>query len=263
MQDLQNTGMNTEVKIVRAYWGGNDKLKKEIPPIPIYPNQIVFVWGSINESFLRSRGFDTFLMPDDIPEIYRSYNGQFYRKLLALDTALSMFGEVILLDWDCYILREFDDDFYEFLREKPIQCPLYGQYEKIDESWREALQPENPNKEGWYSICNDTFPKYTWKLGTTLVSPNFCFVYSRDKSLGKELIDIANKYELSGCIEEHAMFLYSNCSLDDYIERYQPRFIYGASDDGSGSDFLVNKSKKLVNEYLENSIKMTHYLKHI
>lgn len=263
MQDLQNTGMNTEVKIVRAYWGGNDKLKKEIPPIPIYPNQIVFVWGSINESFLRSRGFDTFLMPDDIPEIYRSYNGQFYRKLLALDAALSMFGEVILLDWDCYILREFDDDFYEFLREKPIQCPLYGQYEKIDESWREALQPENLNKEGWYSICNDTFPKYTWKLGTTLVSPNFCFVYSRDRSLGKNLIDIANKHGLAGCIEEHAMYLYANCSLDDYIKKYQPRFLYGVSNDESGSDFLVNKSKKLVNEYLENSIKMTHYLKHI
>ena len=255
--------MNTEVKIVRTYWGESDKLRKEIPPIPIYTNQIVFVWGTSNESFLRSRGFDTFLMSDDIPESYRTYNGQFYRKLLALDKSLSMFDEVILLDWDCYILRELDANFYDFLREKPIQCPLYGQYEKVSESWREALVPENDDKVGWYSVCDETFPKYTWKLDSTLVSPNFCFVYSRDKSLGRELIDIANKHELSGCIEEHAMFLYSNCSLDDYIERYQPRFIYGASDDGSGSDFLVNRSQKLVNEYLSNYIEMDHYLKHV
>jgi hypothetical protein len=255
--------MNTEVKIVRAYWGESDKLREEIPPVPIYTNQIVFVWGSTNESFLRSRGFDTFLMSDDIPESYLSYNGQFYRKLLALDMALSMFDEVILLDWDCYILREFDDDFYKSLREKPIQCPLYGQYEKVSESWSEALTPENADKEGWYSICDETFPKYTWKLGTTLVSPNFCFIYSSDKSLGKSLIDIANKYELLGCIEEHAMYIYADCSLDDYIKRYQPIFLYGVSDDDSGRDFLVNRSQKLVNEYLENSIKMTHYLKHI
>ena len=81
--------------------------------------------------------------------------------------------------------------------------------------------------------------------------------------MGKDLINIANKHQLSGCIEEHAMFLYSDCSLDDYIERYQPRFLYGSSNDESGRDFLVNRSKKLVNEYLENSIEMNHYFKHV
>lgn len=255
--------MNTEIKIIRTYWGNSEKLKKEIPPIPIYPNQKVFVWGEKNNEFLSDRGFDTFLVNDEIPEKYNNYNGQFYRKLIALDLSLKMFGEVILLDWDCYILREFDDNFYNYLRSKPIQCPLYGQHEKIKSSWEEAILPLDDDKRKWYDICDLEFPKYSWKLGSTLVSPNFCFLYSRDVNLGRKLMDISDNYNLGGCIEEHAMFIYTNCSLEEYIKEYHPFFMKGVCTDYSEDDFLVTKAHIFFNSYIDNFIKFDTYINHI
>jgi len=255
--------MYTKVKIIRTYWGDTQKLKREIPPQPIYTNQIVFVWGEENNQFLKKRGFDTILMSDEIPNEYNSYEGQFYRKLLALDLSLKMFGEVILLDWDCYILRELDDNFYNYLKEKPTQCPLYGQYKNVKYSWVEATPPKNKDEEKWVDVCESKFIKYSWKLDSILVSPNFGFVYSRDIELGKKLIEISNNNKLDGCIEEHAMFIYADCSLEEYIEKYHPFFIKGVCTDYKSDNFLSTQSQKYFNSYIDDFIEFDTYLHHI
>ena len=83
--------------------------------------------GKDNETELKSRGYETRFVEEEtspfaydlLELIYGSIDSSF-----AL--ALKEYGEVILLDWDCYILRPLDDDFYKELRKKPIQCPLYA-----------------------------------------------------------------------------------------------------------------------------------------
>lgn len=47
--------METNIKIIRALWGNSEETISEIPSIPIYQNQVVFVWGENNEKILRER----------------------------------------------------------------------------------------------------------------------------------------------------------------------------------------------------------------
>lgn len=255
--------METNIKIIRALWGNSEETISEIPSIPIYQNQVVFVWGENNEKILRERGYDVIPMKDKMPDIYNNYGGRFFRKLLALDEGLKRYGEVILLDWDCYILRELDNNFYKYLSEKPIQCPLYAQPKNIYESWDESFPADSKDKMSFYSLCEKNFNKYSWEIDDYLVTPNFGFVYSRDINLGKNLIDISNKYNLNGCIEEHAMYLYSNCEIDEYIEKYQPHFVKGVSDTMTNTNFYISNVQKRFNEYMESKIEIDLYLEHM
>ena len=52
-----------------------------------------------------------------------------------------------------------------------------------------------------FSFCNLSnlekgIKKYHWKWDNGLIIPNFGCVYSRDKNLGKDLLNIAKKYKL-------------------------------------------------------------------
>jgi hypothetical protein len=255
--------MYTKVKIIRTYWGDTQKLKREIPPQPIYTNQIVFVWGEENNQFLKKRGFDTILMSDEIPNEYNSYEGQFYRKLLALDLSLKMFGEVILLDWDCYILRELDDNFYKYIASKPIQIPLYAHtLNPIDGMSESSLSLSSEgyvlNKE-----TSDFILKYSWKDNGMCILPNFGFFYSRDISVGKKLLDIAINNNLKGCADEGAMFIYADCDYKSYIEKYHPVFVNGVSDFVTSTKFKISKTQNQFNNYIQLNLNMDIYLEHM
>jgi hypothetical protein len=257
--------MNTKIKIVRTYWGNNIETRREIPIVPIYDNQIVYVWGSDNEEFLISRGFKTKLMNDS--EL--SYNDVFIRKLIVLDLALKEFGEVIMLDWDCYILRPLDDDFYKYLKSKPIQCPLYAQYKELKKSLLEVIDTnkyigdEYKRLTSFIEKMEIEFPKYSWEYGDGLISPNFGFFYSSDVLIGEKLLNIAKKYKIQGCIEENAMFIYASCTLDQYIELYQPLFVYGVSEYNTKSKNIISKTQQYLNTYINKKNKMDIYLQHI
>lgn len=255
--------MNTTVKIVRALWGEDGKTLKEVPIVPTIKNQIVYVWGKENNNELRRRGYDTILMDEvgfDEPQ------KQYGRKLIALDLALKEFGEVMMIDWDCHILRPLDGKFYDYLLSKEIQCPLYAQHKHTSKALQEVFMGIgnfNEELEVYTKSMEEEFTKYSWVVGDALATPNFSFVYSRNKTLGEDLIQIAKENDLIGCIEEHAMWIYANCSVTEYIERYQPCFVQGVSDDRTDHEFIISKAQRGLNAFVSDRIQMDIYLKHI
>jgi len=251
------------LKIIRTFWGNDKRIMSEIPIVPLYDNEIVYVWGDENNKWLTKRGYNTKIVNKFTSSKYTPRSNMFIKKLIALDLALQEFNEVILLDWDCYILRNFDDNFYNHLKEKPIQCPLYSHNIDIKNSCLEMDKKHTQNVLDFIDTLTNTIPKYSWKMDNMYISPNFCFVYSRDKSLGKELLNITLKNNITGCIEEHAMFLYANCSIEEYIERYQPKVVRGISPSVTKNKFMAEISRKKFNDYLDTKINMDVYLEHI
>lgn len=259
--------MNTSVKIVRALWAnkGSTRVFNEIPKIPTVKNQVVYVWQRDVEEYLIRLGYETRFVDDDY--FIEENKTEYGRKLIALDLALKEFGEVLLLDWDCHFLRPFDDKFYNYLNEKPIQCPLYTQHVDTAKSLFETFDViNNPFLEYFepYAIeIEKGFSKYSWKMDDCLIGPNFSCVYSRDVTFGEQLIKIAKENDIRGCVEEHAMWIYANCTLEEYLERYQPVFVQGVSDDRTDHEFKVSKVQRKVNQYISEKVNMDLYLKHI
>jgi hypothetical protein len=117
----------------------------------------------------------------------------------------------------------------------------------------------------WMSAYKDQriFLKWNWKWENGLVSPNFGFVYSRDITLGEKLIKIAVDNDIEGCVEEHATFLYADCTLDEYIKNYQPLVTYGVSNKALTNGSKVSKLQKRFNDYMDTQLKMNIYCEHI
>jgi len=59
------------------------------------------------------------------------------------------------------------------------------------------------------------------------------------------------------------MLLYANCSLEEYIDRYQPTYVQGVSDDRTDHYFKISKIQRKLNKYINNKIDMDIYFKHI
>ena len=271
MKSLKNIGMST-IKIIRSLWGYRDYTYNEIPPVPTHPNEVVYVWGKENEAMLKKRGFETrYVEEETSPFAYDVLELIYERKLIALDLALKEFGEVLMLDWDCYVLRPLDESFFKQLRKNPVQVPLYIQHEDCYNVLYKSIPkdhflfniPEEQNQlENHLRIITKGFLKWHWKWENGLVSPNFGFVYSRDITLGEKLIKIAVDNDIEGCVEEHATFLYADCSLDEYIKTYQPTVCYGVSNRAlTGSK--ISKIQKKFNDYMSTKLKMDIYCEHI
>ena len=82
------------IKIIRSLWGFRDHTYREIPPTPLHPNEIVYVWGRDNEKMLKKRGFETrYVEEETSPFAYEVLELIYERKLIALDLALKEFGE--------------------------------------------------------------------------------------------------------------------------------------------------------------------------
>ena len=98
---------------------------------------------------------------------------------------------------------------------------------------------------------------------TNLVSPNFGFVYSSDVTLGEKLTKIAVDNNIEGCVEEHATFLYADCTLEEYIKQYQPTCTYGVSNRALQNNSKVSKIQKKFNDYMDKQLNMDIYCEHI
>ena len=261
--------MNT-VKIIRTFFGDDPDSRKEISPFPTLPlDEIVYVWGEDNQKFISDKGFEIRSVSDDLYPYFNTYHTRFGRKLVALKLALEEFDEVIMLDWDCYLLRPLDKTFFDYLKSKPIQCPLYSHHVNTAKSFtaRKDFPPVSAKLQEWWDVIEKELAKYNWKYkNDILVTPNFGFVYSRDKQFGNALLDIALEYKLKGCIEEHAMFLYANCSFEKYLTLYQPLFVEGVTQDDDLSSFLLKfagRVQQRFNEHLATLLDMDLYFKHI
>lgn len=263
----------SSIKIIRSLWGFRDHTYREIPPVPLHPNEIVYVWGRENENMLKERGFETrYVTEETSPFAHEVLELIYERKLIALDLALKEFGEVIMLDWDCYVLRPFDKEFITELRKKPIQIPLYIQHEDCYNALYESIPKDHPvfnnpdehnQIENHLRIITKGFLKWHWKWENGLVSPNFGFVYSSDVTLGEKLTKIAVDNNIEGCVEEHATFLYADCTLEEYIKQYQPTCTYGVSNRALQNNSKVSKIQKKFNDYMDKQLNMDIYCEHI
>lgn len=258
------------IKIIRTFFGDNHDSKKEISPFPTLPlDEIVYVWGEENQKYIIDKGFEIRPVSDDLYPYFNSYHTRYGRKLVALKLALEEFDEVIMLDWDCYLLRPLDNNFYKYLEDKPIQCPLYSHHINTAKSFiaRKELQPVSDKQQEWWEVIEKELVKYNWKYKKdTLITPNFGFVYSRDKEFGNDLLDIALEYKLKGCIEEHAMFIYADCSFEEYLLLYQPLVVQGVTQDNDLSSFPINfagRVQQRFNKHMDTLLNMDLYLKHI
>ena len=253
------------MQIIRVLWG--NKINHEIPSLPLLENELVYVWGEENNQMLLDKGYKTRLLSSYMFE--GEYN-HFGKKLFALNQALEEFDEVLLLDWDCYLLKPLDDHFYNTLKEKPIQIPLYIQHKDTKRAILDLNVTWNSTKEDTLKLekelekLEEGFHKYGWEWEEGLVAPNFGWVYCRDKKLGNELLKIALNNDLQSVVDEFATLLYVNCTLEEYIEKYLPSVVRGSSN----SKFIFpNKDLHIIgkkfNDYIDTKIKMTPYFEHV
>tara|TARA_Y100000356_G_scaffold129543_1_gene130722 strand:+ start:6184 stop:6927 length:744 start_codon:yes stop_codon:yes gene_type:complete len=247
------------MKIIRVLWG--DKVNHEIPPFPLLENEIVYVWGEENNQLLIDRGWETRLLSSYMFE--GEFNG-FGKKLFALNQALEEFNEVLLLDWDCYLLKPLDDNFYNLLKEKPIQIPLYIQHEDTKNAILDLVgQNQSAKFMEEMDLLQEGFKKYGWEWEEGLVAPNFGFVYCRDKSFAKKLIDLAIKEDLKTVVDEFATKLYVDCTLEEYIEKYCASVLKGRSDEMIILDCKLHEVSRKFSKWLDTKIEIKPYFEHV
>jgi len=268
--------MDIKIPIIRALWGNSQRSLDEVFPFPIL-EEIVLVWGNENEFFLKERGFNTILMSETPTDPrYSTIQSQFYHKLEVIKKAGELYDEFIFLDWDCYLLRPMDDTFCELLREgNEIQVPIYA-YDDVRYVGIPKLIIYPGNKRYQNSISEDLrhyimgqeiqLRKYSWKQDGLLISPNFCFFYTRNPNIGEELIQIAKQNSIENCIEEHAMYLWANCSVDEFIKKHEPKVLQGTADETRTLmhlyDYEVDPVIR-INKYISTLVDKTIYFKHI
>ena len=269
--------MNNKIVVIRALWGDSQLSINEVLPQPIFKNEVVYVWGLDNKELLDSRGFSTVLMNEAITDPdYSTRETQFYHKLLTIQKAGETYNEFIFLDWDCYLLRPLDDYFYDSLRKgSDVQVPTYA-YDDVKYAGMPKLIMFPANKRYKSGMTESLrqylleqevqLRKYSWKQDGLLISPNFCFFYTRRPNIGNELLKVALDNNVRNCIEEHAMYLWANCSLDEYIKKYEPKVIQGIADE---TRTLLYKYKHWddpvikINKYISKMVDKIIYLKHI
>lgn len=271
--------INNKIQIIRALWGNSERSINEIFINPIFKNETVIVWGNDNKNLLESMGYNVILMleyPTD-PN-YSTIHTHFMHKLLAIEEAEKHYDEFLFLDWDCYLVRPLDDEFYKSLREgNDIQIPLYAYHDECGIGIAKMMMHAS-NDRYQNTVSKDLLEyiksheiqlrKYSWTYDNMLVTPNFSFFYSRKPNIGKELVNIALKNNILNCIEEHAFFLYANCSIDEYIHKFEPTLTFGTHDitrnyliDG-GYDITTDPIIK-INKYIASKLDKTIYFKHI
>jgi hypothetical protein len=260
------------LKIVRAYWGTQEHVWIEIPKKPLF-GEIVYVWGEENEKRLKEMGYETKLMQKTVTEPrYSTVYDHFAHKLDVYVEAEKDFGEFLFLDWDVHIVKELDQRFWDLVRTKPLQCPVYGypdEYERkiwehIEQNpQKKWVQELDPNTRDWVRVQNDLLEKYNWKHENLQLVPNVCFFYSNNTGVPGELKKIYEEGEIKTCIEEFAMYVFADCSLDEFIERYEPYVIRGREDDCYHFDLEEDDTMRRVNEYIDTKIKKEIYLIHV
>jgi hypothetical protein len=258
--------VNNPIQIVRALWGNNFNIHKEVPKTPIFKNEIVLVWGIKNQKFLKNFGYSTILIGDNQTndELYNSYLKHYGHKLEAIKLAENMFDEYLFLDWDVDVVKELDDEFYNLIRSgNNIQCPIYAYSKNYKDdiiSYHRNNGTSSDNLENFLKYHLEGLTKYSWNYNDLYVIPNFCFFYSNKTKSASELHKLMFDNNLITCIEEFAMWIYSDCTLDEYIFKYEPIVIRGKERDISLP--TMDSAFKTINKYVDSKIEKKIYLYH-
>jgi hypothetical protein len=207
------------MKFIRTLWGDPKYFTKEIPKTPLY-DEVVYVWGDEANNYLKNLGYNTILVSSDNPyltDYKHSTFGIYILKLEALKLGIEQFGKVIFMDWDVKNIKPLDEQFYKDLEDKELLMPTYS-YPKEFLSFDIA---------GWYNTQLDELSMYSWEMDDIVVIPNASFVYCNNLEIVNKLYSIAKVNDIKTLVEEFAMFIYSNCTLKEYIEKYEPKCLYG------------------------------------
>lgn len=254
------------MKILRALWGDNEYIRSEIPKTPLFgKDEVVMVWGDENKKLLDRYGYKAVLVCSTSTDPkYSTHLLHFAHKLKAIKLAESYLDEFLFLDWDITLAKEIDETFYEKIRSgNSIQCPLYAYHKEYRED-AELYHKENNN----YTLNLGDFifnhilnlEKYHWELNGLKVLPCFCFLYVRDTKIGGKLLNIMDEYGINACIEEFAFYIHCNCTLDEYIQTYEPLVLRGKNQDKN----LPKMTQAIheINAYVDTKLEKDIYLYH-
>lgn len=254
------------IKVIRALWGKNFAIHKEIPKSPIFKDELVFVYGIKNEQFLKNLGYQTKLIGYDetLENVYDNHLKHYGHKLEVIKMAEEMFDEYLFLDWDVGVVKNIDNNFWQLIRSgNNIQCPIYA----YNKNYRNDIL-EYYKQRGTLTNHIDEFlkyhieglKKYSWQTDDLYVLPNFCFFYSNKTNSASELHKLMVDNNLDTCIEEFAMWLFSNCSLEEYVLKYEPFVIRGKERDVNLPN--MDWAFKTINQYVGERVKKEIYLYH-
>lgn len=235
---LQNT---QDIKVVRIVWGNFDI--SNIPTTPQF-NEIVYVWGKDNRDNLKSLGYETVLMSKDICNFkYTHPNYQFIHKLIGIKKSMETYSKILFLDWDCYVVKELDTDFFNLLENKSILAPIYS-YPKSE------YQTIYDKADDWHELQSNLLNTFSWDKDDTFVIPNAGFIYISDSTISEQLLNLAIQKNLTTMIEEFSLYCFANTTLDSYIESYHPLCVYGKSGNSN------------INDYIDSKLNMNIYFEH-
>lgn len=195
------------------------------------------VFGEDNYKQLVDMGFNCQLV-DKRPVVWDMNKEQYRHKIEALKIGMTLFDEMVFLDWDTQLKEPLPNDFWESLQKKsPIQASL-RQYHRKKAIWRK----DDPRKV-----------------------PCAAFIYLRDKSIPDKLIQI---WEDLGrpSTEECVLMKYMDDSiggwkgLDVYFELFEPEFFNLEGDAQIFSDEKYRARKRDCFEHVTR-MKMFYMLK--
>lgn len=259
------------MKIIRTIWGReehqffsnnlkfyHDEIRKAKAVDDQFglKDQMVIVWDEPNRLLMEELGYPYYYMGES------RYNFQtnFLYKIIALKKAMTMYDEILFLDWDCFIQKPLDWKFYEKLREKaPVQMPLYfypnellKDYEKISPFVNEGLHYFNMF---YYQILR--LGRWTFRGG--LVIPNAGFIYCRDKEFFNALHQIQIDNGITSNVEEVCALIYFNPfihSTEEYLEKIEPVVCLGKD------DFEMREKQVILNKYSIEKLNKDIYFIH-
>jgi len=239
------------IKVVRALWGDLNQFINEIPKKPNY-NEMVYVWGVENDDYLKKCGYDTTLI--NKTNIW-NINKHYIHKLESFVEAEKMYGEFLFLDWDIKELKPLDEDFYTEVKSQKFSASLYG--------YPQEFIDLKGNIDEWTDKQINLMDRYCWFNDGVYILPNAGFVYSNKKGFGDDLIRIVNEYQIETLIEEFAIQIYSNMTLNDYVLNHESKVINGRPEWYSVNVNGVNiDSPRRINNYVTNLVQKNLYLIH-
>lgn len=246
------------IKIIRCLWGKPDHQffekdissyhqecyqTKEVDSKYGLNNQMVIVWDEVNCELMEKLGYPYHYMGHSL-KFNREFN--FYHKLLAIERAMELYDEILFLDWDCYIQKPLDDNFYNLMRGRgDIQIPLYFYPNEILRQY-ETINPKGNDFDHYFNMFfYQIIRNGKWKFDNGIVIPNAGFIYLKDKDFPKKLIEIQKVHGITSNIEEVCALIYFNeyiHSTDQYLDTIEPLVCLGKDDlEMEGKQILLNQ----------------------
>lgn len=253
------------IKFVRIFWGDIKPYKKQILKSHKV-NEVVFVYGTDNETFFKDRGYETVLMSKSPYDRSLASNHTFIdhssllHKLVAFDAAVKKYGEVIFLDWDCYKIKDIDDNFFELIKEgNNLQVPLYVYPKKeLDKLIESDL---NKKYKGFFKKLKEYLDKLSYEFENNYVIPNTGFMYCRSSDISSKLISLAKEKKLSTVPDELAvMHMYKDLSLEEFSCKVEPKVVFGKHHETNN---YWNDCQLRLNEFISSKVDKNIYFHHV